>query len=931
MKSNIFFLLSLLLFGQTIAQPNHTYQRVYLSGIDAANTVDWEFKVSDGERAGEWATIAVPSNWELQGFGNYNYGHDHKNPDRVLGKESGEYRHTFEVPKTYRRNTIMLVFDGVMTDTEVRVNGKSAGLPHQGGFYRFKYDISRLLKYGESNVLEVKVNKHSSNESVNRAERQADFWIFGGIFRPVYLEVLPSLHFERIAVDPKADGAFEAEITLNKLEKNLRVEIEIFDTEGKVSMGKISDNLSGRVNRIQGRFEGIEAWHPENPVLYLARCRLMRNSEVLYSKEERIGFRTVDLRPNDGFYINGIRTIFKGVNRHSFHPQTGRALSEANHFEDIRLMKEMNMNAVRSSHYPPDERFLELCDSLGLFVLNEVTGWHDSYDRVVGPKLIKATVLAHANHPSVVIWDHGNEGGWDFESEKGFHENDIQKRPVIYPWLQRNRVDTYHYPKFQMGINRLSSGADPFMPTEFLHGLYDGGHGAGLEDFWNDYMSNPLSAGGFLWVFADEAVVRTDKGNILDPDGNHAPDGILGPYKEKEGSFYSIKNIWSPVQVKPVTVNKFFDGRLFLENRYLITNLNACTFSWELIGLDAFKGQRLIAEGSVDAPDIPPGETRGLQLPLPKELASADLLVFKAEDKFGKEIQTWAWPVKMPDEFASKALEKIKTSTEKKLSAKAEGNMLKAVAGNLEISFCLEKGTILEINKGGQQVSFKGGPVPVGVNYKIEKVQWKNEGDSSLVLETSYSGYPRYTRWTLNRSGLLHLEAAELQARLSEVDYVGITFDYPEDKVKGVKWIGKGPYRVWKNRMKGPVFGLWEKDYNNTITGHSFESLVYPEFKGYHANMYAMELMTEEGGFRIYTETPNLFMRLFTPEDSPHATPGVKVPFPDGDISFLLAIPAIGTKFYNASDLGPQSQKNHTAFRPGGDSGYPISLWFDFR
>jgi hypothetical protein len=122
------------------------------------------------------------------------------------------------------------------------------------------------------------------------------------------------------------------------------------------------------------------------------------------------------------------------------------------------------------------------------------------------------------------------------------------------------------------------------MATELLHGLYDGGHGAGLEEYWRSYESSPLHAGGFLWVLADEAVLRTDKpDNVFDGDGNHAPDGILGPHREKEGSFYTVKEIWSPVQVEPVTINRHWNGKLFLKNKFIYTNLKDCSFSWQAV------------------------------------------------------------------------------------------------------------------------------------------------------------------------------------------------------------------------------------------------------------------------------------------------------------------------------------------------------------
>ena len=145
---------------------------------------------------------SVPSCWELQGFGRYDYGFA---KDSVRGREKGLYYH-FIVPVTWKNKKINIDFEGVMTDTEVKINGQSAGEIHQGAFYDFKYDITSLLNYGRSNLLEVTVTKHSSNPSVNKAERKADFWIFGGIFRPVFLEILPQIHIDNIAIDAKADG-----------------------------------------------------------------------------------------------------------------------------------------------------------------------------------------------------------------------------------------------------------------------------------------------------------------------------------------------------------------------------------------------------------------------------------------------------------------------------------------------------------------------------------------------------------------------------------------------------------------------------------------------------------------------------------------------------------------------------------------------------
>lgn len=927
-KKIIIILISILLSLSSFSQPT---QIVYLSGTDAANTVEWDFYCTDGQNSGEWTTIPVPSNWELEGFGTYNYGHDWKNENIKLGKEHGLYKHEFNVPGEWKGKTINIVFDGAMTDTEVKINGKIAGEIHQGAFYRFDYDISKLLKYGQTNLLEVDVAKHSSNESVNKAERQADFWIFGGIFRPVFLEILPEIHMKRTAIDAKADGTFNSFIVLNESNNDYDITAELFDLEGT----KISENIEGQINKgetdtwISGKFENIKPWSPEWPNLYDVKISLKKNGETIHEVTEQIGFRTVELREHDGFYVNGEKVIFKGVNRHSFWPETGRCLSEENHLTDIRLMKEMNMNTVRSSHYVPDKRFLELCDSLGLFVLDEVTGWQDNYDTIVGPKLVKETVLKDENHPSVVIWDHGNEGGWDFYNEKNFHVYDIQNRPVIYPWLLRNGADTRHYIEFDYGIGRYTFGNDPFMATELLHGLYDGGHGAGLEAYWRSYESTPLLAGGFLWVLADEAVLRTDKpGTVYDSNGNHAPDGILGPHREKEGSFYTVKELWSPVQVKPITINKLWDGKLFLENKFIYTNLKDCGFSWKAIKTEiGSTEEEILGSGILKSPEAEPGETAAMKINCKDALQEADLFLFAAVDPHGKELYTWSWPVVQPDE---KAIELTSNQSNDEIAINENGQSLTAAAGNVEITFSKTNGTLLEVKNSNGTISLNGGPAIVGADSKVTGTNWEKDNDGNFVFEVTYDNYPEKTTWKLLKNGLLMLEASPLKRRMNNVDFVGITFNYPEEKCEGVKWMGRGPYRVWKNRIKGSNFGVWKKEYNNTITGESFNNLIYPEFKGYHGNLYWATLETSESDFTIVSETPNLFFRLFTPGKPLHVSGGTYPPFPEGDISFLYEIPAIGTKFKQAEKLGPGSQKGVYGGHKG-DQFYPIKLWFDFR
>ena len=500
--SFLFLLGSLLASGQTTDVK-------YLSGQGSDDAVEWDFFCTGGRKSGEWNKIKVPSCWEMEGYGTFNYGHDKPKAD-----ESGLYKTTFEVPATWKGKRIFIVFEGSMTDTEIKVNGKQAGTPHQGAFYRFKREITKLVHMNKENLLEVKVNKMSSNTSINEAERQCDFWVFGGIFRPVYLEAVPNNFIEYTAIDARQHGELNADIFIDKKLSDIKAEIEIKDVQNQ-TMGKITsapiNEKTGKIS-LSGKIDNIKPWSAEDPQLYTAIITLRQKDKVLHTVTDRIGFRTVEVKPKDGVYINGVKMRFKGVNRHSHWPTTGRTTNKQLSINDVKLMKEMNMNAVRMSHYPPDKHFLEVCDSLGMYVIDELCAWqYPPYDTKVGTILVGEILKRDLNRPSIIFWANGNEGGFNFDLDPLFPQYDPQKRAVLHPWALSGNINTVHYIKYNSGIGNMFHGRDIFMPTEILHGLYDGGHGAGLDDYWNLMLSNPLSAGMFLWDFTDQAVVREDK------------------------------------------------------------------------------------------------------------------------------------------------------------------------------------------------------------------------------------------------------------------------------------------------------------------------------------------------------------------------------------------------------------------------------------
>ena len=999
-------------------------EQLYLSGHGPNDAVPWEFSVTGGRRAGEWTTIPVPSNWELQGFGTYNYGEE----PVTKADEHGLYRLHFTVPDNWKGRLVRLVFEGVMTDTTIKVNGKSAGHVHQGGFYRFRQDVTALLKPGADNLLDVDVAKVSANADTEAGERQADYWVFGGIYRPVYLEAVPTQSIEHAAIDARADGQLQVDVDLGSVRDADRVEAQVLAPDGQAVgapfTAAIPNGGTGRVH-LASQVASPRLWTAETPNLYSLRMSLLKGADTLHTVTERFGFRTFEVRPGQGLFLNGRPILLKGVCRHSFRPETGRALTREDCYDDVRLIKTMNMNAVRMSHYPPDVAFLEACDELGLYVLDELSGWHHAHDSEVGRRLVREMVTRDVNHPAILFWDNGNEGGWNRTLDGEFALYDPQNRTVLHPWETFNGVDTKHYPAYDDLKKRLE-GPNLVMPTEMIHGLYDGGAGAGLEDYWKAISGSPFGGGGFIWVFADEGIVRTDQGGRVDVFSTYAPDGIVGPHHEKEGSFYTVRDLYSPVQIDAPVLNGNFTGKLAVHNHYDFTSLARCTFAWRLLRFpgpaDPKTTPAVLAEGAVLSPEVAPHASGELALNLPASWREADALAVTAVDPNRQELWTWTWPTPA---LGMRLTAPAAPMAPAKPTVESSEGEVRLRAGAVIASFDATSGLLRTVRRGGEPCALTNGPrlvyarptatgdvqwldlktdapatlgapinghlaapqptnlmeieldypatvswagfrleiSPDGRNWKTIYDGTRRAGDGKLfefppqqvvtlrlsnfhrsdglpvqvknlrigyqsarfpsapasprkitsgtapdpqtgaavawLESTGSSGLDRF-RWALSADGALRLDYS--YTLTGEFAYHGVTFDHPEEKLNSLRWLGEGPYRVWQNRLRGTSLGVHEIARNDIQPG---ETWGYPEFQGCFAGLRWARFDTSAGPLTVTSLQPETYLRVGTPRISHINT---TVAFPAGDISFLSAIPPMGSKFKTPEQTGPASQ-----------------------
>lgn len=902
-------------------------QRQFLSGHGKDDAVPWRFLCTTGALSGFWTNLPVPSNWEMHGFGQLNFQQDSTN----AGTERGLYERDFTLPPTWFSQRVYLVFEGAMTDTSAKLNGESVGPTHQGGFSRFKYDVTPFLKYGATNKLEVEVAKHSATDSVNKAERLADSWLFGGIYRPVYLEAVPSQFIRRVAIDARHDGTISLEVFTGGVKNADAVEAQVTSLDGKPDGEVFVQSLTGSNVTLRTQISNPRTWTAETPNLYFVEARLKQGSNILHRVKQRFGFRTMEVRDGEGLFINDRKVILKGVNRRSFWPDSGRCLSEAVHRLDLEAMKEMNMNAVRTAQFPPDREFLDLCDELGFYVLDELAGWQNHYDTDLGRKLVEELVTRDVNHPSILFWDNGSEGGFNPNLDYIFFNFDPQQRRTLHPGAPFNGVNTAHFLSYdKAGIagtgtatytrdgQEITETNNPvrylYLPTAILQGRDDSGAGAGLEDCWRLMQSSPLGVGAFIAALRNENLKRPDP-EPLAPAGNQSSGGILGPYRQREASFSAIKEIWSPITVAPNA-----QGTLIAENHYSFTDANQCQFTWQLRRFsppsETNNSATVIGEGPAAVASIPPGTNGPLTFKLPTNWTNADALTIRVNDPTGRELWTWSWPMS-----AGKRVQQWleRGSPPQPISASETEHAVEIKTGDFAVTISKDTGLLFKAVRGGQTFSLGAGPRLAEGGVALLKLEHKADTNGYAVNST-FEGELKAVNWRVRSNGWVQCDyqytASGTQA------FFGVVFNYLEAQVKKKRWLGDGPHRVWKNRLRGGTPGVWENDYLNPSPDHSGGGA--PEFKGCFANVRWLQLETTEGCITVVPERIP-FVQVLTPAQPPDDLAAkTKVNLPQCGLGFLHGIPPISSKFQPADQGGPQGQPNF----PAGEYSGSISFYF---
>lgn len=846
------------------------------------------FYESDYDHSG-WDEIAVPAHWQLQG---YDYPQYTNVVYPWVGKEDlkppfaptaynpvGSYARSFTMPADWAGKPVFISFQGVESAFYIWLNGELVGFS-QDTFTPSEFDLTPYLVEGE-NKLAVEVYRWSDASWLE----DQDFWRMSGIFRDVYLYTTPEAHiydyFVKTELDDEyRDAAFTVDAKLlnyfgNKLGK-ITIEASLYDGNRSAvfeSPLALETNVEGEgftSVSLGGQVANPLKWSAEQPNLYTLILSLKNESgELLEAISAKVGFRKFEIK--DGLMqINGRRIMFKGVNRHEFSCDTGRAINEADMLQDIKLMKLYNINAVRTSHYPNHSLWYRLCDEYGLYVIDETNlethgawsyGQQELGDTVPGsrPEWTEAVLdrcntmfQRDKNHPSIVIWSLGNEsfGGDNFIKMHDFLRNADPSRVVHYEgafhWRASDAssdIESHMYTSPQ-GVEHYarSNPKKPFILCEYSHAM--GNSCGGLHVYWEVFEKYPILQGGFIWDWIDQSIRITDEdgvekmmygGDFGDSpnDGNFCGNGLIFADRKVSPKLQEVKKVYQNAKFEAVNLAA---GEVKVTNRHLFSSLDQFTFAWGV----AVNGVT-VQSGTVDAGTAPETEeTVTIPYTLPQLSSQADeavltvQLLLKANNiwaEAGHEIAFEQFILPTPivsviERVAAKPPIEVEETNDAiavagqsftaKFDKKNGGLVSYAWNGTELLSHELAPNfwrAYTDNDRGNKQHERCATWREAGAERVLRGISYEVEA-STLTLQTNYS-LPTTSEsllsilYKVSGDGEISVfEQLQPGADLPEIPEVGILFHMPS-QFNEVSWYGKGPDETYFDRQTGGKLGIY--------------------------------------------------------------------------------------------------------------------------
>ena len=931
-----------------------------------------------------WEDFLVPSNWENRGYGTPIYvsaGYPFRiDPPRVMGtpKEDyttykernpvGQYRRTFTLPAHWEGDgEVLLRFDGVMSAFYVWINGEKVGYS-QGSMEASEFNVTRYLQKGQ-NQIALEVYRYSDGSYLE----DQDFWRFGGIHRDITL-----IHTHKVAfrdytvrtlpakpgcyddfilqVDPafvvrqgELGVGYRAKAELKDMQGNvvemtdlegrqvsgLEVDVpEVLDLEHKASRMNLWYPQRGprRMGRMQAIVKSPHRWTSETPNLYKLHLTLMNEKgEVVQQIEQRVGFRIVEIK-NGQMLVNGAPIRFRGVNRHEHHPVNARVMDEQTMLQDILLMKQANINAVRTSHYPNVTRWYELCDSIGLYVMDEADieehglrgtlastpDWHAAFmDRAV------RMAERDKNYASVVMWSMGNESGYgpnfaaisawlhDFDPTRPVHYEGVQgvdgapdpvtvdvisrfytrlKQDYLNPGVpegeDKERAENARWERL-LEIAERDNDNRPVMTSEYAHSM---GNALGnFQEYWNEIYSHPRMLGGFIWDWVDQGIYKQlPDGRTMVAYGGDFGDkpnlkafcfnGIVRSGRETTPKYWEVKQVYSPISLElirgKVEKEVLKGSRLTVTNRHHHVGLENYRCLYTLL-----KNGRSARQGEIILPEVAPGQATDVALPDFRIDTEADVrlhvrLVLRKDELWAK---------------AGHEVAAFRFALNEAMMAMTDRRPLKPLAIGES-----PRHDVLGMLSGLRMQAFRA-PTDNDKSFGNWLAKdWKNHRLNAPVVEnivplrdtmradgnTHQYKVEKYcyekgaivvtTDYLTYTDGTVDIEQNyRFEGELPELPRLGLNFMLGE-QYGNISWYGRGPIESYPDRKEATYIGRWESTLEEQYTPYP-----RPQDGGNHEEVTDLRLTDHRGhGIRISAiDTPFSFSALpYTAEDLAGAT-----------------------------------------------------------
>ncbi|MHA1144920.1 MAG: glycoside hydrolase family 2 TIM barrel-domain containing protein [Candidatus Helarchaeota archaeon] len=616
-----------------------------------------------------WDEIPVPRNWQLEGYGipiytnmKYPYSVKRRHVPSIDHEYNpvGSYRREFILPDEWEEREVFIHFDGVKSAFYIWINGEKVGYS-QGSMTPAEFNITKFLREGK-NVVAVEVYRWSDGSYLE----DQDMWRFSGIYRNVYLFSTPKIHVRDFFVwcdmdDACVDAGFNIKAKVHNYGEsdveNHKLEVKLLDAEGKTVI--LDPPLQEGFNVVPGmetiiemhsKVRNPEKWSAEMPYLYEIILILKNSNEEIIEVERcNFGFRVVEIK-NSQIYINGKSILFKGVNRHDHDPDHGRAVSIERMIQDIKIMKQNNINSVRTCHYPNDPVFYDLCDKYGLYVLdecnlethgmrNKIPKGKPEWTKAVVDRMVRM-VERDKNHPCVFMWSLGNEAGngknfikmkeaalkidhtrkFHYEGDYELRESDVFSSMYPSPKeLERSGQRKWVLTGVWKPVRPKKYRDKPRILCEYAHAM--GNSVGNLQDFMDVFEKYDNCVGGFIWDYIDQGLRKVsddgkefwayggdygDKPN----DGNFCINGILRPDRSPNPALFEVKKVYQDIKVHAIDL---LNGKVRIQNKYRFKNLSSFDVFWELT-----ENGNVMQDGQLSPLDIAPLSEKEVTIPFQK-------------------------------------------------------------------------------------------------------------------------------------------------------------------------------------------------------------------------------------------------------------------------------------------------------------------------